>query len=120
MAPLRRARSGPSFLVLALPRVVRSSPEPRSWLPHTLNDSSEAWLIGPRLAPTGRGPCVSPTSDKEISPMTTTTTRTEPNGKVRKSLADQIDRLDGILDGLDAALSGAVQDAVEQAVRQAV
>jgi hypothetical protein len=38
----------------------------------------------------------------------------------RKSLADQIDRLAGILDGLDAALSGAVQDAVEQGVRQAV
>jgi hypothetical protein len=34
----------------------------------------------------------------------------------RKSLADQIDRLDGILDGL----AGALNDAVVQAVRQAV
>jgi hypothetical protein len=53
--------------------------------------------------------------------MTTTTTpRTDPNGQQRKTLASQIDRLDGILDGLDAALAGAVQDAVEQAVKQAV
>jgi hypothetical protein len=47
----------------------------------------------------------------------TTSTRPESNGKARKSLADQIDRLDGILDGLDSALSGAVRDAVEQAVQ---
>ncbi len=53
--------------------------------------------------------------------MTTTTTpRTNANGQPRKTLASQIDRLDGILDGLDAALAGAVQDAVEQAVKQAV
>jgi hypothetical protein len=53
--------------------------------------------------------------------MTTTTTpRTDPNGQQRKTLANQIDRLDGILDGLDAALAGAVQEAVEQAVKQAV
>ena len=53
--------------------------------------------------------------------MTTTTTpRTTSNGQPRKTLASQLDRLDGILDGLDAALAGAVQDAVEQAVKQAV
>ena len=50
----------------------------------------------------------------------TTTNGANPARASRKSLADQIDRLDGILDGLDAALSGAVQDAVEQGVRQAV
>jgi hypothetical protein len=50
----------------------------------------------------------------------TTTTRTESNGKARRSLADQIERLDSILDGLDDALSGAVRDAVERGVRQAV
>src|SRR6185312_3114514 len=49
-----------------------------------------------------------------------TETRTNPNGQTRKTLASQIDRLDGILDGLDAALAGAVQEAVEQAVKQAV
>jgi hypothetical protein len=42
------------------------------------------------------------------------------NSQPRKTLASQIDRLDGILDGLDAALAGAVQDAVERAVKQAV
>jgi hypothetical protein len=53
--------------------------------------------------------------------MTTTpATRTPSNGQPRKTLASQIDRLDGILDGLDAALAGAVQEAVEQAVKQAV
>ncbi|HEY7327799.1 MAG TPA: hypothetical protein VH592_09180 [Gemmataceae bacterium] len=50
----------------------------------------------------------------------TTTTRTNTNGQPRKTLASQLDRLDGILDGLDAALAGAVQEAVEQAVKQAV
>src|SRR5262249_13490441 len=55
----------------------------------------------------------------EISPMTTAT-RTNLDGQPRKTLASQIDRLDGILDGLDAALAGAVQEAVEQAVKQAV
>jgi hypothetical protein len=34
----------------------------------------------------------------------------------RKTLAQQIDRLDGILDGLDEALNGAVADAVREAV----
>jgi hypothetical protein len=50
----------------------------------------------------------------------TTTTRTNTNGQPRKTLASQLDRLDGILDGLDAALAGAVQEAVEQAVKHAV
>ena len=50
----------------------------------------------------------------------TTTTRTNLDGQSRKTLASQIDRLDGILDGLDVALAGAVQEAVEQAVKQAV
>jgi aromatic ring hydroxylase len=49
-----------------------------------------------------------------------TATKTNVNGQERKTLASQIDRLDGILDGLDAALAGAVQEAVEQAVKQAV
>src|ERR1700722_14194127 len=44
----------------------------------------------------------------------------ELNGRVaRKSLAEQIDRLDGILDGLAEALNGAVSDAVKDAVGQA-
>jgi hypothetical protein len=55
----------------------------------------------------------------EVFPMTATA-RTNINGQPRKTLAGQIDRLDGILDGLDAALAGAVQEAVEQAVKQAV
>jgi hypothetical protein len=42
------------------------------------------------------------------------------NSKVRKSLSEQIDRLDKILDGLAEALNGAVADAVTQAVGQAV
>jgi hypothetical protein len=49
-----------------------------------------------------------------------TATRTNSNGQERKTLANQLDRLDGILDGLDTALTGAVQEAVEQAVKQAV
>jgi hypothetical protein len=61
------------------------------------------------------------TLELEIFIMTATaTTRTPNNGQPRKTLASQLDRLDGILNGLDAALSGAVQDAVEQAVKQAV
>ncbi len=53
--------------------------------------------------------------------MTTTTTpRTNSNGQQRKTLASQLDRLDGILDGLDAALAGAVQEAVSLAVKEAV
>jgi hypothetical protein len=42
------------------------------------------------------------------------------NSKVRKSLSEQIDRLDKILDGLAEALNGAVADAVTQAVSLAV
>lgn len=41
------------------------------------------------------------------------------NGRFRKSLANQLDRLDVILDGLAEALNGAVSDAVRQAVGEA-
>jgi hypothetical protein len=47
--------------------------------------------------------------------MTTTT-----NGRARKSLAEQIDRLDAILDGLAENLNAAVADAVAGAVKEAV
>jgi hypothetical protein len=50
--------------------------------------------------------------------MTTTTTNT--NGRAKKSLAEQIDRLDSILDGLAEALQGAVSEAVTEAVGLAV
>jgi hypothetical protein len=50
----------------------------------------------------------------------TTTTRTDNNGPPRKTLAIQLDRLDGILDGLDNALAGAVQAVVCTAVKEAV
>jgi hypothetical protein len=50
--------------------------------------------------------------------MTTTTKTT--NGRTRKSLAEQIDRLDAILDGLADALNEAVADAVKDAVTAAV
>src|SRR5262245_55279196 len=57
---------------------------------------------------------------KEQMAMTTTTT----NGSVRKTLASQLDRLDGILDalsdGLNEAVATAVEGAVERAVRLAV
>jgi hypothetical protein len=52
---------------------------------------------------------------KEETSMTTTT---NTSGRSRKSLAEQIDRLDGILDGLSEALQGAVRDAVGGAVRE--
>jgi hypothetical protein len=52
----------------------------------------------------------------ENNPMTTTTM----NGNVRKSLSEQIDRLDTILDGLAEGLSGAVADAVRASVGLAV
>jgi hypothetical protein len=44
---------------------------------------------------------------------------TPPNvdSQPRKTLASQLDRLDGILDGLEEALAGAVQDAVATAVK---
>ncbi|HEY7427181.1 MAG TPA: hypothetical protein VH682_23305 [Gemmataceae bacterium] len=50
----------------------------------------------------------------------TATLKTSSNGQTRKTLASQLDRLDGILDGLDAALSGAVQEAIGLAVKEAV
>ncbi len=49
--------------------------------------------------------------------MTTTLT---PNGQQRRTLATQLDRLEGILDGLGQNLTIAVAAAVEQAVHQAV
>jgi hypothetical protein len=48
--------------------------------------------------------------------MTTTTT----NGRARKSLAEQIDRLDQVLDGLAESLNEAVATAVKEAVGVAV
>src|SRR5438552_4057778 len=51
--------------------------------------------------------------------MTVTSTGTT-DGRARKSLAEQIDRLDGILDGLAEGLNGAVAAAVQQAVGLAV
>jgi hypothetical protein len=42
------------------------------------------------------------------------------NGTQRKSLSQQLDRLDSILDGLAESLNGAVADAVRDAVGQAV
>ena len=50
--------------------------------------------------------------------MTTTTTNTD--GRTRKSLAEQIDRLDAILDGLGDALNEAVAAAVSEAAGRAV
>jgi hypothetical protein len=62
-----------------------------------------------------------PIEPREIEDMTTTT---DTNGRARKSLAEQIDRLDGILDGLadglNEAVAAAVKEAVTLAVRQAV
>jgi hypothetical protein len=49
-----------------------------------------------------------------------TTAIATSNGRARKSLADQIDRLEGILDGLAEALNEAVVQAVRQAVTVAV
>jgi hypothetical protein len=48
------------------------------------------------------------------------TTLPNVNSQPRKTLASQLDRLDGILDGLEEALAGAVQDAVGTAVKEAV
>ncbi len=45
---------------------------------------------------------------------------TNVRGPARKSLAEQIDRLDGILDGLAEGLQEAVASAVGQAVGDAV
>jgi hypothetical protein len=44
-------------------------------------------------------------------------TATMTNGRSRKSLADQIDRLDSVLDGLADGLNEAVATAVKEAVR---
>ena len=49
----------------------------------------------------------------------TTTTTTNTNGQVRKTLASQLDRLDAILDCLGDGLHQAVATAVEQAVEAA-
>jgi hypothetical protein len=48
------------------------------------------------------------------------TVQTDTNGRVRKSLAEQIDRLDGILDGLAEGLNEAIVAAVKEAVGTAV
>jgi hypothetical protein len=47
-------------------------------------------------------------------------TVTMTNGKTRKTLADQLDRLDNILDALSEGLNGAVADAVKEAAGAAV
>jgi hypothetical protein len=49
-----------------------------------------------------------------------TTMTTNPNGRTRKSLGEQIDRLDAILDGLSDALTEAVAAAVSEAAGRAV
>jgi hypothetical protein len=46
--------------------------------------------------------------------------KTVTNGQARKSLAEQIDRLDAVLDGLGKGLNEAVADAVKEAVGAAV
>ena len=48
-----------------------------------------------------------------------TTMSSGMNGRLKKSLAFQLDRLDTILDGLADALNGAVADAVRQTVGEA-
>jgi hypothetical protein len=45
---------------------------------------------------------------------------TTDNGKARKTLSSQLDRLDSMLDGLAEGLNEAVADAVQSAVAQAV
>jgi hypothetical protein len=50
--------------------------------------------------------------------MSATTTAT--NGKPRKQLSDQLDRLDSILDAIAEGLPGAVTDACREGARQAV
>src|SRR6516225_8170299 len=49
-----------------------------------------------------------------------TTTMTNTDGRTRKSLAEQIDRLDAILDGLGDALNEAVAAAVSEAAGRAI
>ena len=48
------------------------------------------------------------------------TAKTNSNGQIRKTLADQIDRLDAMLDGLSEGLNDAVATAVKEAVGSAV
>jgi hypothetical protein len=52
--------------------------------------------------------------------MAIVSTRPGPNGRVRPSLGDQLDRLDGILNGLSDALNESVAAAVSTAVGKAV
>src|SRR6187455_2591403 len=47
-------------------------------------------------------------------------TTTMTNGKPRKQLADQLDRLDAIIDALAEGLNGAVADACREGTRLAV
>ncbi len=47
-----------------------------------------------------------------------TTTPAGLNGRMKKTLAFQLDRLDSILDGLAEALNGAMADAVKETVGQ--
>ena len=52
--------------------------------------------------------------------MSATATTTTMNGKPRKQLADQLDRLDGIIDALADGLNQAVIDAAHEGTRLAV
>ena len=52
--------------------------------------------------------------------MSATTTTPTMNGKPRKQLADQLDRLDGIIDALADGLNQAVIDAAREGTRLAV
>jgi hypothetical protein len=58
--------------------------------------------------------------NQKETPMTATMT----NGKTRKNLSEQLDRLDGILDGLadglNEAVAAAVREATTSAIRQAL
>ena len=47
-------------------------------------------------------------------------TTTATNGKPRKQLSDQLDRLDGIIDAMAEGLNGAVADAAREGTRLAV
>ncbi len=49
-----------------------------------------------------------------------TATTVSPNGRVRRSLATEIDRLNQILDGLADGLTDAVREAVQQAIQLAL
>jgi hypothetical protein len=58
--------------------------------------------------------------DEQLFKEMTMTSTISGNGTQRKSLASQIDRLDGILDGLADALNESVAEAVREVVGQAV